>query len=97
MINYIMKTFLLIITFLVTSYYYLSSEKKSKYIDVTNMYTTNIVNRNIINVSNIDYLTDVEFYILENLKNTNYSFYVIGGWTRDRVLLIIYIVIRKRT
>ncbi len=89
MINNIMKTILLVITILATSYYYLSGERKTTNIDVTYMYTTKIVNSNYINMSNIDYLTDVEYYILENLKNTNYSFYVIGGWTRDRVRIII--------
>jgi hypothetical protein len=57
-----------------------------KHINITHSYIYKPIEHNIINVKNIESLTDIEFYILECTKNTSYSFYVIGGWLRDRVI-----------
>jgi hypothetical protein len=92
-----MKTILILLAIAASSYYfYTGTDINSKYVDVMHMYTIKQVNSNNINNSNIEYLTDTEYYILESLKRTNYSFYIIGGWVRDRVS-IIYLAIRKRS
>ncbi len=82
-----MKEIFLIIALATSSYYFYttSGTTRDDYIDITKTYTQEPIQTQNLNKSNIDYLTDIEYYILESLKRTNYTFYVIGGWVRDRV------------
>lgn len=85
-----MKEIFLLIALATSSYYFYSTSGPSstdKYIDVSSLYTIEPIQGLYFNRSNIDYLTDIEYYILESLKRTNYTFYVIGGWVRDRVYI----------
>ncbi len=92
-----MKAILLVIAIAASSYFFYSNTAKDeKSVDVRGLYTYEEVASHRINTTHVDYLTDVEYYILESLKRTNYTFYVIGGWVRDRVY-IFNIVTRKRT
>jgi hypothetical protein len=54
-------------------------------VNTTNLYIYRPKEYNHIDTNRVNVLTEIEFYILESLKNTSYSFYVIGGWIRDRV------------
>jgi hypothetical protein len=62
-----------------------SDYKNNKKVNITDSHTYQIKESNDVNPNNINLLTDVEHAILESTVNTSYSFYVIGGWLRDRV------------
>jgi hypothetical protein len=86
-----MKTILILIAIAASSYFYYSSlNAGDSYVDVKNLYTYEEIPTQNVNTSNIYLLTDNEYYVLESLKRTNYSFYVIGGWVRDRVYYFLH-------
>jgi hypothetical protein len=86
-----MKTILILCAIAASSYYYYTSPNGSDdFVDVKSLYTYEELPSHNVNTSNIYLLTDIEYYVLESLKRTNYSFYVIGGWVRDRVYNNLY-------